>query len=86
MFEAQNEELHRLRYTINICEYMAKLKEKLLFANCALLNKEFNDLLLKKLGPHTEEDVKMKEKANESLKNKNKKILKKPLKKSIKNQ
>jgi len=28
-----------------------------------LLNKEFNDFLLKKLGPQTEEYVKMKEKA-----------------------
>ena len=63
MFEDRNEELHRLRYTINIGEYMAKLKEKLPFADGALLNKEFNDLLLKKLGPQTEEDVKMKEKA-----------------------
>ena len=53
----------RLRYTINIGEYMNKLKEKLPFADGAALNKEFNDALVKKLGPQTEEDVKMKEKA-----------------------
>ncbi len=63
LISSRRTEILKLRYTINIGEYLTKLREQLPFADGALVNKEFNEALLALLGPQTEEDQKMKEKA-----------------------
>lgn len=63
LFTSRKEDLNKLRYTINLGEYLSKLRERLPFADGAVLNKIFNEELVKFLGPLTEEDQKMKEKA-----------------------
>ena len=63
LIDSRKEEILKLRYTINIGDFLTKLREKLPFADGAIVNKEFNDQLQALLGPQTEEDAKMKEKA-----------------------
>lgn len=63
LFEERKAELTEKRYTINLGDYMAKLREILPFADGALLNQNFQKKLGEFLGPVTEVDVKMKEDA-----------------------
>ncbi len=69
LFEERKAELTDKRYTINMGDYMSKLRERLPFADGALLNQNFQKKLAEVLGPVTEADLKMKEEAKKKKPN-----------------